>query len=114
MKKPKKTIVLNLGRGEGKTTAAINLAHETGAYIICLNRMRAFHIFEMSKRMGKLIRFPVTWGEYQRDRMNSSSTKNIIIEDAQDLFQSMFDHLDVEMITMNCIDSRNKKKRVTK
>jgi len=101
--------IVNLDRGEGKTTKAIEQAHKTGAYIICKNRNEAHYIMAMAKEKDLNIRFPITFEEFLHSGMRGSHVRNIIIEDAERLFLSLFENkrLEIEMITMNIKDARD-------
>ena len=98
--------IYNLDRGEGKTTKAIEQAHKTGAYIICKNREEAVRTMRMAEENGLNIRFPITFDEFLGTRMRGSLVKNVIIEDAERLFLSLFQGLEVEMVTLNVKDAR--------
>lgn len=94
--------IVNRPRQAGKTTEAIKKAHETGAYIICKNREMAQWISHRAEEMGTPIRFPITWEEFlSSDKMKSSYVKNVVIDNADDLFLSMFTGLKIEMITLD-------------
>lgn len=98
--------IVNLDRGEGKTTAAIKQAHETGAYIIVKSREEAHYTMRMAEELHLNIRFPVTFEEFLNSRMRGSHVRNIIIEDAERLFLSLFNGFEIEMVTLNIKDAR--------
>lgn len=62
------------GPGSGKTTEAIKLANETGAYLICINEEEKRRIREQCKRN------PVSFAEFNSYGMKGSFVRNIVID----------------------------------
>lgn len=88
-------------RGAGKTTDLIRKSAETGTYILCANRKRALHIQKMADHLGLKIPFPVTVQEYfMSDGFLNSYIKSVYIDDADDVLQTVFNKVDIEIITM--------------
>lgn len=87
-------------KGSGKTTAVIEQAHETGAYIIVISDDEARRVAVLAEEMGKSIRYPVTIGEFLRGGMRGSRVKNIIIDNLDLMIRRICAGLDVELITM--------------
>jgi hypothetical protein len=98
--------IVNRDRGLGKTIETVKQAHRTGAYIIVKDRPRALECMRMAEELSLNIRFPVTFNEFLDSRMRGSHVRNIVIDDADDLFLSLFRGLHIEMITMNIKDAR--------
>lgn len=99
-------LIVNRDRGLGKTTEAVKQAHRTGAYIIVKDRPRAVECMQLAEELHLNIRFPITFGEFLDSRLKGSYINNIVIDDADELFLSLFRGLDIEMITMNIKDVR--------
>jgi hypothetical protein len=59
------TEIIMRGRQGGKTTELIRRAAETGAYIVCTDRRRAWQIARQAIDAGLAIQFPLTAGEWQ-------------------------------------------------
>ena len=87
------------GRRAGKTTKAILLAHETGAYLIVINREEALRVSKLADAMDKPIRFPVTIEEFLHGGMKGSYVRNLVIDNADEIFNRIFDGFEIEMIT---------------
>ena len=69
------------GRGDGKTERAIEIAKETGAYLIVHDHSEALRI----GRENPEIRFPVTYNEFLSGGMRASYVRNFVIDNA-DMF----------------------------
>lgn len=98
--------LVNRDRGLGKTTEAVKQAHRTGAYIIVKDRRRALYCMQIAEELHLNIRFPVTFEEFLHSRMRGSHVRNIVIDDADDFFLSLFRGFRIEMVTMNIKDAR--------
>jgi hypothetical protein len=88
---------IHLGRRLGKTTKAVDIANETGAYLIVRNRTRA-------QELGKLTdRFPITFDELIRNKMRGSYVRKVVIDDFDTLLAGILADLlpgiEVEAIT---------------
>ena len=55
--------VIYKGRGQGKTYDMIKLASENKGYILCSTLHQAQHIYDLSKDMGLIIHFPITYND---------------------------------------------------
>ena len=52
---------ISKGRRQGKTYDMIKLASENKGYILCSTHQQAQHIYDLSKDMGLIINFPITY-----------------------------------------------------
>ena len=93
------TKVIAKGRGEGKTTELIKLSAETGKYILVANQQRAMNISDMAGKMGLYIPFPVTVQEALKYSFRGTFIKEILVDDAEDVLQSLF-RVNINAITV--------------
>jgi hypothetical protein len=99
--------IVNKARAMGKTTEAIKKAHETGAYMICLDRQEALRLSKQAEDMNMPIRFPVTWEEFLHSgKLKGSHVRNVVIDNADEIFLRMFSGLKIEMITLDIKNER--------
>ena len=80
------------GRGSGKTTELIKLAHNERLYIVVVDERRAQFLFEQAHEMGYDILYPLTLRECGRYNPNNPyvlSGKGIIVDDAQDILSEI-------------------------
>ena len=54
---------ISKGRRQGKTYDMIKLASENKGYILCSTVQQAQHIYDLSKDMGLIIHFPITYSD---------------------------------------------------
>ena len=54
---------ISKGRRQGKTYDMIKLASENKGYILCSTVRQAQHIYDLSKDMGLIIHFPITYSD---------------------------------------------------
>ena len=54
---------ISKGRRQGKTYDMIKLASENKGYILCSTVQQAQHIYDLSKDMGLIIYFPITYSD---------------------------------------------------
>ena len=85
-------------RASGKTTELIRLSEATGAYIIVSNQKRAHDLFVFAESLGYKIPYPVPFEQCRRTK--GSFVKNILIDDADGLLQSLFPGMTIDVITM--------------
>ena len=90
-----------LGRGQGKTTELIKLSHETNTYILVANFQRQREVAKMADEMGLSIPYPVTVCDYMRTHFLGSYIKHILIDDADDVLQQIFNCVTIDAITMS-------------
>lgn len=93
--------LIKLARRKGKTTRLINKAHNKSIYIVCLNIDRAYEVFESSQRMNKSILFPLTLDELIQDRYKGNRTKEYLIDDIDDITQTLVYRYLLRPLTQN-------------
>jgi len=87
-------------RGEGKTTDAVKVAIETGAYLIVRDRRAV----EYLSREYPDLRFPITFDEFLRgESVRGSFVKNFVIDDADEFIRyvcAMKGAMQIDAITL--------------
>ena len=78
-------IVINKGRGQGKTYDMIKLASESKGYILCGTVQQARYIYDLSKDMGLDIHFPITYSDLPLTK--GQRIDNILIDNAEDFIE---------------------------
>lgn len=94
------------GRGSGKTTELIKLAHDELLYIVVVDERRARFLFEQAHEMGYDILYPLTLKECGRHNLNNPyvlSGKGIIVDDAQDILSEFLGYR-VRGMSVNVMD----------
>lgn len=84
----------NIERGKGRTQAMVQLANDTGAYLVVRNHQMA----EYCQKLG-CKRFPVTYAELMGTQMRGSFVRNIVIDDADAFLAYIFPHLTIDGIS---------------
>lgn len=74
--------IISLPRGKGKTTEAVKIVRETGAYLVVLDQQEAVRIHQENKD----IRFPITFDEFLRGQQGNF-VKNFVIDNADAFIQ---------------------------
>lgn len=74
-------------RRTGKTTTAINLSSDTGAYIVCSDMKQATNIARMANEMKLKIPFPLTFHEFLEKQYYGEGIKSFIIDDLENLLR---------------------------
>lgn len=88
-------------RQSGKSTELIKISAETGHYIVTANRIRAKVLFEQAQKLGYNIPNPFTVEDYLRSgKLKGSFIKEILIDDADAVLQTIFNTVCIEAITM--------------
>ena len=82
----------------GKTTEAIRLANETGAYLVVRSRDEALRVSKLNPSPN---RFPVTFQEILEQRMRGSFVRNIVIDNVDLFIQRIVGDLLIEGITIS-------------
>lgn len=76
----------------GKTYALIDIAHREGLYIVTINIKEARRIFELSRKIDKPIRFPLTFEDMKRGKFfseNSIGLNKLLIDNADEYIKFM-------------------------
>lgn len=76
------------GRGSGKTTRLIQMAHERNLYIICTNQQRVREIMVMAKAMQMSIPFPITVAELP---LHGTYIKKVLVDNVEDVLEHWLD-----------------------
>lgn len=92
-------------RGKGKTTELIKLSAKTNTYILVANRMRQIAVAKLAHSMNIDIPYPVTVEDYMRTHFRGSFIKNILIDDADAVLQSIFNTVVIDAITITETES---------
>ena len=88
-------------RGTGKSTDLIKLSVETNSYILVKDRKRALDLSKMASDLGyPQMLFPITLTEYMANKMKGSHVKTILIDDADDILQAIFNTVTIQAITL--------------
>lgn len=69
--------IIALPKGKGKTTQAIDLANQTGAYLVFRSQDLASHL----RKTKNIKRFPMSYEELLK-HSSRSFVKNVVIDDA--------------------------------
>lgn len=72
-------------RGQGKTYDMIKLASENKGYILCRTFQQAQHIYDLSKRHGLDIHFPITYADLPLTK--GQIIDSILIDNAEDFIE---------------------------
>lgn len=73
----------------GKTYALIDIAHREGLYIATLDIKEARRIFELSRKLNKPIRFPLTFEDVKRGKFLGRVTGKLLIDNADEYLKFM-------------------------
>lgn len=95
-------------RGKGKTTELIKLSAKTNTYILVANKKRRKQLMELAYSMNVIIPYPVTIDDYMRTQFRGSFIKNILIDDAEDVLQSIFYTVVIDAITITEVNTDGK------
>ena len=87
-------------RGKGKTTELIKLSAKTNTYILVANKKRQKEVARLAESMGMIIPYPVTLEDYMRTQFRGSFIKHILIDDADDILQNIFNTVVIDAITI--------------
>ena len=90
-----------MGRRKGKTTELIKMSAATQTYILVKDGRRQREVARMAQDMGLHIPYPVTMADWERTHFVGSFIKEILIDDADDIIQSIFYRMRIKAITMS-------------
>lgn len=95
--------LIKLARRKGKTTRLINKAHNKAIYIVCLDRSRAYDIYDSAERMKKNILFPITLDELIINVNKNNHVKEYLIDDIDDITETLvYRHLLRPLLISGC------------
>jgi hypothetical protein len=77
------------GRQGGKTSELIRRSAETGCYIVCTDRRRAWQIAEQARDIGLNIPFPLTAAEWQKHAYHPPGVRGLLFDDLDRIIQGM-------------------------
>lgn len=81
--------IYNGGRGNGKTAKLIRDASKYGYAILVRDKQAAEYIENTARKMGVLIRQPITLADLKRSKMRGSFVRGILIDNAEQVLQDM-------------------------
>lgn len=90
-------------KGYGKTTLLVKRAAAENIYIMTTDRERARYIAQLARKMGLSISYPVTVNEFFRSNKFARSSirrDGLLIDDADDVLQSIFEGISIKDITI--------------
>lgn len=85
--------IIGGSRGSGKTTQLVMESHETGLYIVCMDRNRAQIIMDVAKGLRLNIPFPITVDEFI---LSGSRINKVLVDDIEDVL-TKFMGIPIEM-----------------
>ena len=88
-------------RQMGKTTELIRMSAETFAYIVVPTKNDASRVFQMAKKMGLDIPFPLSFDEFIRGQYHGKNIKGFLIDNADMLLQYMSKGVAIKAISLN-------------
>lgn len=92
--------VIMLERGKGKTTELVKISAETQTYILTATKQNVEHICQIADDLGLNIPYPITVNEYLNGKLRGSFIKNILIDNADCVLQSIFNTVQIDAITL--------------
>ena len=99
--------IINLGRGQGKTTRLLYASEWQDAPILCATYAQKEHLIEMSKRLGLHIPEPIVVDEIGTDKIRASRAidKDILVDEAPLVLQYLLSFVgirgEVKAITLS-------------
>lgn len=98
--------IINLGRGQGKTTRLLYASEFNDAPILCATYAQAKNLVEMANRIGLKIPEPIIVGEIMTNRIQGSHAvnKDLLVDEAPMVLQALLNQLgmhgEVKAITL--------------
>lgn len=93
--------IIYKNRGKGKTTELIKISAEKYLYILVADKNRQREVFNLARDLNLNIPFPITVEDYFRsDKLRGSFIKTILIDDADDILQQIFNTVIIDTITI--------------
>lgn len=83
------TEIIVRGRQGGKTTELIRRSAETGGYIVCTTRQRAWQIKQQAEDLGLYIPFPLTVAEWEKHAYHPPGVRGLLFDDLDRIIQAM-------------------------
>ena len=81
--------IYNGGRGNGKTAKLIRYAAKYGYAILVRDKQAAEYVENTARKMGILIRQPITLADLKRSKLRGSFVRGILIDNAEQVLQDM-------------------------
>ena len=101
-------LIINSGRGSGKTVFLIELSAATGRRIIVLNQKRADYIKDLAKEIGFTIPAPLAW---RVASVNPPQKLGYLMDEYDDIAQDMMRSLLKNEISV-CTTTRDEKTEI--
>ena len=87
------------GPSQGKTLHAIQVAHDTKAYLITTTMAEAKRVNALAQNLGTPIRFPLFFDEFQQHQLRGSRVRNIVVDNLDQMLPGFFPGLTLEAVT---------------
>ena len=78
--------IINLDRGQGKTTELVKISNKEWKYIVCKNQQRLDIIMDVAEKLGLDIPFPITIKELP---LKSRFIESVLIDDIEDVLSTL-------------------------
>ena len=78
--------IINLDRGQGKTTELVKISNKEWKYIVCKDQQRLDIIMDVAERLGLDIPFPITIKELP---LKSRFIESVLIDDIEDVLSTL-------------------------
>ena len=108
--------IINLGRGQGKTTRLLYASEFQNIPILCMNIVAKQYLLDSAKRLGLSIPEPITASEMVRGTMKEKhiGDKDILVDEAPFVLQSLINSLGVKsnIKAMTLTDTKTEKEQM--
>lgn len=90
------------GRRHGKTKRCIEMAAESGAYIVCSTKSHVDNVWKMVQEMNldEKVPYPVTFDNILRGQFHASGCKGFIFDDVDQILQQVRDGVPIEAVSL--------------
>lgn len=87
--------IINLGRGQGKTTRLLYASEFNDIPILCANHAMKEHLIYMARTLGLKIPEPIAASEITTDRIRNSKAadKDLLVDEAPLVLQNLLNSL---------------------
>lgn len=88
-------------RRTGKTKKLIELAHETGAQLVCIDASTCEDVHDWSAKLGLYILKPITYTDLLNNKLYGKNVKKVIFDDVDIFLRRVAKNHEVEAIAIN-------------
>lgn len=88
-------------RQAGKTTELIKMADNHDGYIVCHDRNAAKNTFELAKKLGATINFPLTFEDLRKMQYHAKGVRKIYIDNLDLLLPHLAPDVEIDACTIN-------------